>query len=286
MKVKDMNVMRVPISKVKLGRNSRTSISYEELDGMMQSIKEIGLLQPIGVVRKGTGYEVCYGNRRFLAASKLGWSSIPAVVHDQNHAFETDLKNLTENVQRRQLTLNEVGRHIEIMKGEGLGNREAAVKMGVSTRYLIDAVSSYKSVPENFRDDIEVRSTPKKGSHTEPGKLSMHQASAINHAALRYKLNEDQKQELFKAAKAAGIKFNPKIVKRYALNVLSGRPVLDSNTHVKTLNINALMPLTEYDRLHAKYVLNGPFKGVGAVARAILKGELVERMKFIESGDE
>lgn len=53
-----MQVKELPVNKIKLGRNSRLDIKNEELSGLMQSIESEGLLQPIGVVKRGRGYEV------------------------------------------------------------------------------------------------------------------------------------------------------------------------------------------------------------------------------------
>jgi len=63
-------VEEIPVKKIKLGSNSRLDIEKEELDGLMTSIQEVGLLQPIGVRPAGAKFEVTYGNRRFLACRK------------------------------------------------------------------------------------------------------------------------------------------------------------------------------------------------------------------------
>jgi ParB/RepB/Spo0J family partition protein len=169
----------IPLNKIKLAKNSRMSVSSEELDGLMLSIKSVGLLQPIGVVKAGSGYEVCYGNRRFLACSKLGLSKITAVVHTNKREFDRDIKNLTENIQRRNLSLAECGRYIEILSKEGLSSRECAARLGVSISYVKGCQTAYARVPKEFRDDLEIKVSSEK---LAPGKISIKTAQkrAIN----------------------------------------------------------------------------------------------------------
>jgi ParB-like chromosome segregation protein Spo0J len=42
-----VEIRNIPLNKIKLGRNSRLSVSKEELAGLMQSIKEQGLFRAI-----------------------------------------------------------------------------------------------------------------------------------------------------------------------------------------------------------------------------------------------
>src|ERR1700743_3173556 len=64
----------------------RTEFSKHELDELVVSIREVGLLQPI-VVRPLSGakkgepqYELIMGERRLRASKQLGLDAIPAVV--------------------------------------------------------------------------------------------------------------------------------------------------------------------------------------------------------------
>ena len=45
----EVAITNLSLNKIKLARNSRMSVTDEEIAGLMQSIKEVGLLQPIGV---------------------------------------------------------------------------------------------------------------------------------------------------------------------------------------------------------------------------------------------
>lgn len=74
-----------------------------EIEGLAATIADHGLLQPLGVVAAGRGqYRVVYGNRRRLAALKLGLERVPCVVLEED-APQLLVRQLTENLQRRDL---------------------------------------------------------------------------------------------------------------------------------------------------------------------------------------
>ena len=60
----------------------RQEFRPEELADLEASLRINGLLQPITVrpAPNGAGYELIAGERRFRAASRLGWTEIPALV--------------------------------------------------------------------------------------------------------------------------------------------------------------------------------------------------------------
>jgi len=61
-----------------------------------------GLLQPITVRQAGSGYELIAGERRLRAATRLGWTEIPAIVKDYDDKALLTLA-LVENLQRSDL---------------------------------------------------------------------------------------------------------------------------------------------------------------------------------------
>lgn len=84
----------------------RREFSEQELADLAASLDANGLLQPI-VVRPldgpgGTRWELVAGERRWRAATRLGWTDIPAVVRDVDDRTMLVLA-LVENIQRAQL---------------------------------------------------------------------------------------------------------------------------------------------------------------------------------------
>lgn len=92
------DVKNVPIESLTVSPfNARKSVG--DITELANSIKTMGLLQPI-IVREVEGrLEVVVGQRRFLACKSLGWDNIPAVVRREMTDREAMLLSLTENVQ-------------------------------------------------------------------------------------------------------------------------------------------------------------------------------------------
>lgn len=94
----------VPLASVKPNPfQPRTRLDEGELDDLVASIRASGLLQPVVVRPKGNGYELIAGERRWRAATRLGWTKIPAVVRDADDRTLLTLA-LIENLQRDNLT--------------------------------------------------------------------------------------------------------------------------------------------------------------------------------------
>lgn len=278
---KDTMVMiqKVPLNKIKLGKNSRMSVSPEELDGLMESIKEVGLLQPIGVVKNGSGFEICYGNRRFLAVSKLGLTHIPAVVHLPKKESDIDLKNLTENVQRRNLSLTEVGRYVELLRTEKLTSAEIAVRLGVSKHYVETCLDAYRKVPKEFRNDLEVQHTNQKRT---PGKISVTAARAIINVARSYDLPAVEARKLYKAAKTDD-RFDTESIPKYAAAIKRG--TADFVGAVKPRHwIQCKFQISQHQRdsLMKEYVNDGPFNSITGLVKAILRGEKSVKIDILD----
>lgn len=94
----------VPMASVKPNPyQPRTRVNEGPLDELVASIQASGLLQPVVVRPKGNGYELIAGERRFRAATRLGWAKIPAVVKDVDDQTLLTLA-LIENLQRDDLS--------------------------------------------------------------------------------------------------------------------------------------------------------------------------------------
>jgi len=81
----------------------RTSFNEENLRELASSIKELGVIQPITVRKKGYGkYELVSGERRCRASKLLGLDTIPAYVRIANDQESLEMA-LVENIQRQDL---------------------------------------------------------------------------------------------------------------------------------------------------------------------------------------
>ncbi|MEO6945001.1 MAG: ParB/RepB/Spo0J family partition protein [Lacisediminihabitans sp.] len=116
----------------------RKDFVKEDLDELVASIREIGVLQPI-VVRPISGsvpgqpqYELVMGERRLRASKQLGLATIPAVV--KNTADEAMLRDaLLENLHRANLNpLEEASAYQQLLADFGITQDELAGRIGRS----------------------------------------------------------------------------------------------------------------------------------------------------------
>ena len=107
-----------------------------DIDGLAATIAEYGLLQPLGVVDLGRSrYRVVYGNRRRLAALKLGLERVPCVLLDPDDP-RVFLRQLTENLQRRDLNDLEQARAFQKLR------EQIALDRGISEENALDEATA------------------------------------------------------------------------------------------------------------------------------------------------
>ena len=124
----------------------RTTFVQQDLDELVESIREVGLLQPIvvrpieGAEPGGPHYELVMGERRLRASKILGLSSIPAVV--KNTADDAMLRDaLLENLHRANLNpLEEASAYQQLLADFGITQDELASRIGRSRPQITNTI--------------------------------------------------------------------------------------------------------------------------------------------------
>ena len=102
---KNTDSLRLSLDKIYVNPNQpRTNFDSNQIDNLVISIKELGIIQPITVRKiKNDKYEIISGERRYRASKKANLESIPCYIKAVED--ETDLlkMSLVENVQRVDL---------------------------------------------------------------------------------------------------------------------------------------------------------------------------------------
>jgi len=130
--------------------NPRKDFREETLLELAESIRQVGVLQPICVHPQGEGFEIVYGERRYWAAAMAELKFIPALVREMTDAEAEDAA-ITENLQREDVKPREEaqaykralqsGRHtIESLVGK-FGKSEAYIRSRLKLCELIDALA-------------------------------------------------------------------------------------------------------------------------------------------------
>jgi len=135
----------------------RKNFDEENLNDLVNSIKERGVIQPI-IVRKSNSdnskYEIIAGERRWLAAQKAGLHDIPVVVTDAD-----DLKSLefaiVENVQRHDLNPLEEAQGYKRLIDEFAYDQDKVSKFIGKSRSYISNSLRLLNLPKEVLDFVE-----------------------------------------------------------------------------------------------------------------------------------
>jgi ParB family chromosome partitioning protein len=110
----------------------REHFDEEELASLAESIREVGILQPILLRETDDGYELIAGERRWRAARRVGLQHVPALVRDTDDASALE-HALVENVHRSDLNvLEEAAAYQQLIEDFGLTHEEVAIRVGRS----------------------------------------------------------------------------------------------------------------------------------------------------------
>ena len=117
----------------------RTEFDEEALEELAESIRQLGLIQPITVKRSGDKYIIISGERRWRAAAKAGLEVVPAYIREVDdttlHAMA-----LVENIQREDLNAIEIS----------LGMQRLIEECGLTQEALAERLGKKRSTVANY----------------------------------------------------------------------------------------------------------------------------------------
>lgn len=117
--VKETSLNPISISKEEIKANALVELSLidanpdqprkefddEKIKELSESIKELGIIQPLVVVKNGERYKIIAGERRYRASKLAGLTKVPVFVRPETiSTTENDLASLVENIQRQDLS--------------------------------------------------------------------------------------------------------------------------------------------------------------------------------------
>ncbi|MCX6555833.1 MAG: ParB/RepB/Spo0J family partition protein [Candidatus Aminicenantes bacterium] len=110
----------------------RKNFREDALRELAESMREMGIIQPLVVFKREGKYFLVVGERRWRAAQLLKWEKVPALVKEFS---EDDVmaEALIENIQREELNAIEIAEGIEALIAQsGEGQHEIAGKLGMN----------------------------------------------------------------------------------------------------------------------------------------------------------
>lgn len=151
------DILRIPVGLIEPNPfQPRMSFDQEALEELADSIKTLGLIQPITVRRKGDGrFQIISGERRFRACQLAGMEMIPAYIRDTNDQGMLEMA-IVENIQRENLDPIEVALSYQRLIEEcNLTQEQMAVRVGKKRASVTNYLRLLK-LPAKIQHDLKV----------------------------------------------------------------------------------------------------------------------------------
>lgn len=141
-------------------KQPREIFNHAELESLVSSVKQYGILQPLLVSDLGGGnYELIAGERRLRAAKIAGFKNVPVILKSANAQKKLEIA-LIENLHREDLNpIEEATAYKELVSEFGLKHESIAKKMGKS-RPQITNIMRLLNLPENIQAAIRDKRIP------------------------------------------------------------------------------------------------------------------------------
>ena len=132
----------------------RRVLADDGIEELAQSIREKGILQPLVVRKKGDGYELIVGERRWRAAQRAGLKQVPIILKEATDQEVIELA-LIENLQREDLNPLEEAQAYQRLIAEFAYTQEAlAQRIGKDRSSVANTIRLLK-LPNEVQDAVE-----------------------------------------------------------------------------------------------------------------------------------
>ncbi len=133
----------------------RRVFNEAKLSELAESIREVGLMQPIVVRRVDERYQIVAGERRWRAHKMVGLDTIKAVVAECSDSDMAVLA-MVENISRDDLSDYEIGLSIRRSEKEFPDRKRLAEALGLSRSGLYQFLS-FEKLPDFMLKDLELQ---------------------------------------------------------------------------------------------------------------------------------
>ncbi len=150
-----MTVVQLDIGHVRPNPNQpRKFFDEEALEGLAESIKSQGIIQPLTVEEIAPGeFSIIAGERRYRAAKIAGLDKVPAIVVSLSEVQRIQM-SLIENIQRENLNaIEEASAYQYLIDHSGYTQEMVAQKVGKSRSAIANSLRLL-SLSDKMKDDI------------------------------------------------------------------------------------------------------------------------------------
>lgn len=150
------DIMRIPVSLVEPNPyQPRMTFDVEALEELSESIRTLGLIQPITVRKSGDKYQIISGERRFRACRLAGMDMVPAYILSTDDQGMLEMA-IVENIQRQDLDPIEVAMSYQRLIEEcHLTQEQMASRVGKKRASITNSLRLLK-LPAKVQHDLKV----------------------------------------------------------------------------------------------------------------------------------
>ncbi len=131
----------------------RGKVMAEQLDELVQSVKQYGILEPIIVAHTPAGYQIIAGERRWRAAKQAGLKEVPVLVKVTTPKGMLEMA-IIENVQRVDLSAMERAQAFQqLIRDFHFSQSQIAEKIGKSIAYVTNTLRLL-NLPDAIKDGM------------------------------------------------------------------------------------------------------------------------------------
>ena len=200
----------------------RKKFGENELEELVASVREKGILTPLLVSRMDKGYRLIAGERRWRAAQKAGLERVPVVIRESSPVESLELA-LIENIHRKDLNpIEEALAYQRLLEDTAITQEELAKRLGKERATITNTLRLLKLPRAIQQDVVEER-------------LSMGHARAL--AGLKSReLQLDLRDEILK--KALSVRQTENLVKKKENQRGSGIRSIQRDSYLQSLEEN------------------------------------------------
>ena len=213
------NSTHIAIELISPNKNQpRNFFSKEGMQELIESIKENGIIQPLTIrdLNNGT-YELVSGERRFRAAKKLKFSTVPVYIIEVNSDDDMLKLALIENIQRQNLSSIEEAEGYAMLKGKfGFSESEISKQVGKNRSTIANKLRLIK-LPPDLKNALRIKDVDFTEGHAR-SILSLRESKKMINLFRIVKKNKLSVRETEKLVKKKKIKNVGKIGKRQNKN--------------------------------------------------------------------
>lgn len=153
----NVDIVRIPLDMIEPNPyQPRVTFDSDALNELAESIRVLGLIQPITVRRvDATHYQIISGERRFRASKIAGMDMIPAYIRDVSQQGMLEMA-IVENIQRENLDPIEVAMSYQRLIDEcGMTQEQMADRVGKKRASITNFLRLLK-LPAKIQYDLKV----------------------------------------------------------------------------------------------------------------------------------